>query len=214
MAKSLSLITAPAVEPVVIDDVLPDLGYPVSSGLDEATLAVITARVTPKIIAARSFVEGYLRLALITQTLQLTMDGFPGQDRRYNRCGYHEIVLPRPPFQSIVSFHYVDMNGTLQSLTEDTTYGNSTSLQYTYQLATGGERAAARLTPSFGRPWPPIRWVPNNVLIQYKTGFGDTATTVPEAIKTEIRIRTKWLYEGSSGCEPSLSSVDYFRYLL
>src|SRR5690242_4477350 len=154
---SLTLITPPAVEPVSLDDVTEILSYGPTSGLDATTLALLTSRLTPLITSARMACEDYLRGALITQTWQLQLDGFPGFNTRYNWNGYPAILVPKPPFQSIISFQYVDVGGVLQTMAEDTTYGVNDPTFYSYQLDPGGQTQPARILPAYARPWPPTR---------------------------------------------------------
>jgi hypothetical protein len=146
---------------------------------------MMSGRLTPLITAARVACENEIRLAFNTQSWLLKLDGFPGYDGLYNRNDYPGIRLPKPPFQSIQSFQYVDTAGILQALVQDVTYGNS-GLFYGYQLSLGSDSQPARLIPSFARPWPPSRLVPNNVLVQFTAGYGGTKTVSIAASATAI----------------------------
>jgi hypothetical protein len=165
------LITPPASEPVTLAEVKLQLGFgPVEDSTREAS-AILSEKLRPFILAARRECESYCRRVFITQRWLLRRDGFPGGDFAYNGHGYAEILLPKPPFQSIDFFKYVDTAGAVQSLTLDTTYGNG-SLQYGYQLRRGTLTQPARVMPSWARPWPPSRMVPSNVMIQFRCGYG------------------------------------------
>lgn len=203
----LVLVTPPASEPVVVDDLLQDLGYGPASDLDSGTLAILTGRLTPKILAARVDCENYTRRAFITQTWQLKRDGFPGFNAKYDRTGYPQILIPKPPFQSIDSFQYVDVAGVLQTLTVDVSYGNDPSNFYGYQLDPGSDGQPARVLPPFARPWPPTRLVPNNVLIQFVCGYGDAASDVPAPILMGIRFLTQFYYEQGAAVDAPLPRV-------
>lgn len=92
----LTLVTAPSVEPVSLDDAKLYLRI---DGTDE------DAVIGDLIKAARTVVEQKGRLALITQTWDYTLDAWPDVIR-----------IPIGPVQSVVSVTYVDSNGTTQTL--------------------------------------------------------------------------------------------------
>ena len=96
------------------------------------------------------------------------------------------IVLPKPPFQSIVSFNYIDTQGVTQDMTV-----------YGFQQDPGSETQPARLTPPFAQPWPPIRRIPNNVSVEFICGYGDTGDTVPEPIRDAILFAAQFFYDGN-----------------
>lgn len=171
--KDIVLVQGPAAEPVSVQDMLTQLGF---GDISDSTLnAVLNTKLSAYITAARRKCEGYTRRAFITQRWLLKLDGFPGSNWTYEWDGYPEILLPVPPTQSIDFLRYVDTAGNVQTLTLDTTYGNS-SLQYCYQFARGSETQAARLLSGWARPWPPTRMVPANVLVQFRCGYGGPLT--------------------------------------
>jgi uncharacterized phiE125 gp8 family phage protein len=97
---SLTVTTAPTVEPISVSDVKCNLG--IEEHDDDAEIA-------SRIEAVRDAAQGVLWSALLTQTLTLKIDrGFPS-------C----IVLPRAPLQSVTSVAYVDQNGDSQTLAAD-----------------------------------------------------------------------------------------------
>lgn len=91
---ALTLVTAPAVEPITLDDAKRHLRVD-ESDEDGHILALISA--------ARAYAENFTRRALITQTWDATFDGFP-----------RVFSIERPPLQSVTaaSFTY-DLNGTM-----------------------------------------------------------------------------------------------------
>lgn len=170
MSESIALISAPVAEPVSLTMATKQLnlddGYTDDDGF-----------ITGLITAARQACENYTNRVLLTQTWILRRDSFPGHNLRYQWDGYPQINLPKPPFQSVASFQYVDVSGTPQTLTQDTTYGtNPANPQYGYQLERGSETQPARLLPPFARPWPPTRMVPANVIVQFRCGYGGPIT--------------------------------------
>ena len=93
---SLTLITAPAIEPLTLADAKAHARVSVTD--DDALI-------TAFIQAARERCENMLGRALITQTWEKVLDQFPTA-----------IQLSWPPIQSIVSVKYIDANGAQQTL--------------------------------------------------------------------------------------------------
>jgi hypothetical protein len=181
------LIAPPASEPVTLAEVKLQLGMgPVEDSTREASM-ILADKLRPFMLAARRECENYCRRVFITQRWLLRQDGFPGGDFEYSKR-HPEILLPKPPFQSIDFFKYVDVSGVVQTLPLDTTYGNG-SLQYGYQLRRGTQTQPARLLPSWARPWPPSRRVPSSVMIQFRCGYGQPITcsmTAASAVLTVV----------------------------
>ncbi len=90
------VVTAPASEPVSVDDLMDLANIDVK---DQPAL------LTGYITAARIMVDKDCERALMPQTLRLYMDAFPG----------YEVFLERPPVQSITSIVYYDTDGTSQT---------------------------------------------------------------------------------------------------
>ncbi|MGQ0589312.1 MAG: head-tail connector protein [Sphingosinicella sp.] len=160
----LKLITAPALEPVSLAEArahcrvdLPD---------DDGLLAGY-------ILAARQWAETYLRRALVTQTFELTLEGFSP-----------EIVLPRPPHQSVTSIQYLDGAGTLQTLAAS---------EYQVDLSSGS--LAARIRPAYLKTWPTTRLDSYDaVRVRYVAGYGANPWNGPDAIRSAILLLLGHLY--------------------
>jgi gp6-like head-tail connector protein len=168
--EPLRLITPPAAEPVALSDFKNILRIPLADTSWDSTLTIY-------LVAAREQVENYCRIALITQTWLARLDQFPSIPLRYDRNGYPQILLPKPPFQSVQSFTYVDTSGAVQTLTRDASYGTNLAAPfYGYQLTPGGGIFPAALTPPWARPWAPQRMVPANTTIQFRCGYGGPVT--------------------------------------
>jgi hypothetical protein len=177
MSESIALIAAPAAEPVTLSDLKLQLGFGPMQDSDRAASQILNDKLRAFIIAARQDCENWCNRVFVTQTWILRRDSFPGHNLRYLGNGYPEIRLPKPPLQSICSFQYIDVAGTPQTLTQDTTYGaNPANPQYGYQLERGDEIRFGRLLPPFARPWPPTRMVPANVIVQFRCGYGGPIT--------------------------------------
>lgn len=171
--EDIVLITPPTAEPITLAEAKLQLGFGPMQDSDRAASQILNDKLRAFIVAARQDCENYTRRAFVTQHWLLRRDSFPGHNLRYEWNGYPQIELPKPPFQSIDSFQYVDVSGTVQTLTIDTTYGTDpANPEYGYQLDRGSETQAARLLPPFARPWPPTRMVPSNVMVKFRCGFG------------------------------------------
>lgn len=168
------LITPPAAEPVSLDEMMQMLGM--GSVIDDTLAGVVATQLNGYLLAARQDCENYCRRVFITQTWLMKCDGWPHRDMSYDWDGYRAIMLPKPPFQSIEFFRYVDFTGALLDLPLDDTYGNGSEQgQYRYRLIPGSETQPARVLPAWLTPWPLVRQIPANVLLQFKAGYGGPA---------------------------------------
>lgn len=157
---SIALITPPAVEPITVAQLMNQMGF---ATIADGTLeAVLNTQLTTAIQGARGNIESFLRRVLITQHWLLRRDCFT----------HHAIDLPKPPFQSIDWFKYVDNGGSVQDLLLDSTYGQNFSSPYGYQLDRGSETQPASLYPPWSKPWPPTLRVPSSIMVQFRCGYG------------------------------------------
>lgn len=184
---SLKRTAAPAVLPVSVRDAMDQ------ARVDDTTNA---RRIYALMRAATGMAEGRLRKSLITQTWQQRIDNWPNFDGdygygdwrhndmweyvRYNR--YRELVLFRPPVQSVTSITYIDPAGVTQTLASDK-----------YILDSDSE--PARIAPQLGFVWPAIKMLPFSIKITYKAGYGDTAASVPDTIKQWILLAVAAMYQ-------------------
>lgn len=116
-------------------------------------------------------VEQILNRSLVTQTLDLYLDGFPAEA---------EIPLPRPPLQSVTGVNY-----TVQGATGD---WGSTFAAANY--ATDVKSVPGRVSLKANKTWPSATLETTNpVRVRYVAGYGDHGSDVPEAIRTAILLR-------------------------
>lgn len=160
-AYGLTTYSAPASEPVTLTQAKAHCR--VDSVDDDPLISAL-------IVAAREYAEVFLGRALITQTLDLTLNGFAPI-----------IELPRPPLQSVTSITYTDSNGTAQALS---------STYYTVDT----KREPGRVFEAYGYNWPTTQAVINAVTIRYVAGYGE-ATSVPQRIKQAILLAVGHWYE-------------------
>jgi hypothetical protein len=160
------LITPPVSEPVLLTDAANHLRQDPSD-----------PTIPGFISAARAAVENHTHRVLCTQTWQYLRDGWPPFDPAYTRIGYAELLVPKPPFQSLDFLKYLDTSATWQTMPAcDNTGMPPTGQFWGYQIDPGGPVSIARLTPPYAVPWPPLRRIPNNVILQWTSGYGQFIT--------------------------------------
>jgi uncharacterized phiE125 gp8 family phage protein len=122
--------------------------------------------------AARQMIDGqdgWLGRALLTQTWQGMLDGFP--------C--REIRVPLPPLQDVSAMRYVDGSGATQELDSSD-----------YQIV---QSARPYIMPAFGKSWPSSFCGPDAVSIEFVAGYGDNPEDVPEPIRSAIALQVSSL---------------------
>lgn len=164
---SLSLVTAPALEPITMADA--KLHCKVDTTLEEPLFG-------PWITAARQYAETFTHRALLTQTWDLKLDRFP--------CG--AIELPCPPVQSVTSVTYLDTAGASQTW--------SSSL-YETDLPAGPQAMPGRLQPVYGEVYPLTREVFNAVTVRVVCGYGAAPSSVPALLREALLMLVARMYE-------------------
>lgn len=167
---ALELVTAPAVEPVTVEEAKTHLRVDSEDFENDYIETLITT--------ARQEAENFLRRALITQTWRLSLDGWPART----------LVLPIPPLQSVSTVKYLDTSGTLRTLTADTDY------------VVDAASTPARIYPAYAQTWPTVRAIEKSVQVEFVAGYGDAASDVPQAIRHAILliIRDYYDFRGST----------------
>jgi len=173
----LQLVTPPAGEPISLAEAKQHLR--VDGGDDDLLIGSL-------IIAARQAAETITGRQLMTARWRLVLDAFPGPLLMNAGSGSsfslpaHAILLAKCPVQSVVSVEYLDMNGTTQVLPAS---------DYVLDAA----REPARLSPVFGKTWPPTLPQIGAVTVTFDAGYG-SASEVPEGLKSWIKLRVGSLY--------------------
>lgn len=162
---SLRVVTPPAVEPVTVDDAKQQCRI---DAPDEDNL------IAGYIVAARQYIESASGWAMMTQTLELGLRGFPEEDRIY---------LPRPPLQSVTSVLYTDVSQTTYTLPPTTGYLVD---QYS---------EPAQIVLPFGQVWPSlILSTARPLVVQFIAGY-TSAPLVPNPLKQAILMLVSHWYE-------------------
>lgn len=164
MNGTYKLLTAPTSEPISTAEAKAHLRVDIA---DDDTL--IDSLVT----AARDYVERATRRALISQTWQLFLDGWPGDGI---------FVLPRPPLQSISHIKYYDTAGSAATWSSTNYFVDTISEPGRIFLAYNGTYPTTQLRPN------------NGVEVQFIAGYG-AANTVPQIYKQAILLLVGHWYE-------------------
>lgn len=161
---ALTLVTAPPAEPITLAEAkaLPK----VEDDAEDTLLAAI-------IVAARRWVEETCGRALVTQTWDFSMDGFP-------RGSF--IKLPRPPLVSVTSITYYD-----EDLSTSTVFASSK-----YQV--DAAKTPGLIALKYGESWPTdsLR-LSSGVVVRFVAGYG-AAAAVPGDIKHAVKLLVSDMY--------------------
>lgn len=182
----LKLVTAPTKEPLTVEQLRQEGGYP-----EDAETDAMLAR---NIKAARVWVENYLSRFLLEQTWDLLLMGFPCSERY--KLHSNEIRVPRAPLKAtggIVRIYYLDSTGT-----QITTLAAVTD----YEVAARSEPAV--VVPAYGRSWPSTYPTLKNgnypVEVRFTAGAAvaggaDPGVNVPENFRKAILLLACHWYE-------------------
>jgi hypothetical protein len=157
------------------------------------------ALIVDLITAATDMVERYLAVSLLEQTLELRLDGFPGDadenllalgpgvhtaSLSFVLSGTGEIELPAGPIQSVESI--------VATMRDNSTV---TVDPATYSLDGEGWRVFL----NDGQVWPVDLRARDAVRVQYVAGYG--AGNIPAPILQAIKQHIAVMYEHRGGCE-------------
>jgi len=199
-SKSYRLITAPAAEPVSVSEAKTFLRV---DGSEEDTL------IGTLIASARRAAEEYMKRALITQTWELTMDGFVETEELSEGWsvgptpdyfgGGGVIQLSRQPIRAVVSIKTYNLANT-----ESTVSAGA----YTLDVATG------QILLNSGQTWPSDLRDHCAVKVNFTAGYGDAGTDVPAPIRQGIQQHVMAMYESRMCADMpagSMALYDSFR---
>jgi uncharacterized phiE125 gp8 family phage protein len=153
---SLTLVTAPTVEPIAIGDVRDALRLGEN---DEVPL------LERYITSARQQVENDTQRKLVTQTWDVAIDCWP--------CGDVPLCLPIAPIQSVTSITAYAEDGTSSVWSTDA---------YAVDLAS----TPPRIYLKSGQSWPSDRRTYVAGVIRVVAGYGDSGSSVPMALRTAM----------------------------
>ena len=185
--KTVLVITAPASYGVTAADMEAFLNL--SSGQD-------TALLTAFIAASYDQIRQYLRRSIITETLELRMDGFPGYDEGRELAlgpGVHEVSIP---WLTNYGGRAIDLPfGPVASITSITTYDRaSDAAVFDADLY---EHDRTRVYLNEGATWPTSLRQRDAVAIQYVSGEASPPAAIIQGIKQHVAA----MYECREGCD-------------
>lgn len=138
----LTLVTAPAVEPVSVAEAKAHLRVDISE--DDTLIGTY-------ITAAREYAEAYAVARFVTQTWEVALDTWPGR----------RLELPwSTPLQSVTSITYTDRDGNTGTVSSSD-----------YIVDTRSEPGAVMLKGTASWPAVDLREV-NGVVVRFVTGYG------------------------------------------
>lgn len=202
---SLSLVTAPATEPITLAEAKEQLRIDTS---DEDTY------ITNLIIAARELAEKFTRLSFIDTTWRIFFDQYPflrsqngyvgsyGSDLFYGNASAREIFLPRGEIQSVTSVKVYDDSDVSATIA---------SSNYFVSAYNQGSQGYLSFRKNFTLPI--INRVKDGLEIEYVAGFGSSASDVPQGIKQGLLEQVAFMYENRGDCDCSSMSKESVRWL-
>lgn len=162
---SLTVATAPAIEPVTLSEMKDHLRVDVDE--DNVLIAGL-------ISAAREYCEQAARRTFINTTYDLTLDGWPADGL---------FVLPQPPLSSVTGIYYTDEDGA------EATYDSAN-----YIVDSGSEPGRVRLKPTAAFPSTTLQSI-NGVRVRFVAGYGSTTASVPARYRQAIKLLVGHWYE-------------------
>jgi uncharacterized phiE125 gp8 family phage protein len=161
---ALSLFTEPADEPITVEEAKAHLRVDFADD-DDYIIGLITA--------ARMITEERTYRALITQTWDYILDGFPPN---------YIIRIPKSKLQSVTSITYTDMNGT-DHIFDPANY------------IVDKKSIPGRISLGYNKLWPVTILQPiSAVSIRFIAGYGD-ATAVPQPLIHAMKYLISQWYE-------------------
>jgi uncharacterized phiE125 gp8 family phage protein len=152
---SLHLVTRPQREPLSISDLRNHLK--IGDDVEDGSLLRLSRQV-------RSRGERVTRRAFLTQTWDQYLDDWPDDG---------QIVLPKPPLQSVTFVKYVDTAGVTQTWTAS---------DYRVDTPSGDYCARGRIALAYATPWPIALAVSNAIQVRFVCGYGDRPEDVPDLL--------------------------------
>jgi len=182
-----SLITAPAIEPVTLDEAKDFLRL-VTTTPEEDTL------ITSLIIASRIEAEKFTSLAFITQTWQLLSDIIPPSLHTLNLLNQPvQVVISKPPLQSVTF---------VKTFNEDNTENLIAASNYFVSIYEGEcpEKGRVTFNRDFVFPTNDTLRPSDAFTIEFVAGFGDAAADVPQGIRNGILQEVAFRFENRGDC--------------
>ena len=187
IATSYKVITQPATE-VVATDVM-------KNNLKLDGITADDSLVATLLIAARQRCEEYCNIKFIDTVVEQVWDEFP-KGAKFQNC----LNLTIGNASAVESFKYYDEAGEIQ------TWSASNYILDTYSKS-------GRICTAANVDYPTIDTDRiNAIVVRYTSGFGSSASTVPDAIKHAIMLQASYLYSNREDKAHTMSTLS--EYLL
>ena len=187
IATSYKVITQPATE-VVATDVM-------KNNLKLDGITADDSLVATLLIAARQRCEEYCNIKFIDTVIEQVWDEFP-RGAKFQNC----LNLTIGNASAVESFKYYDESGVIQ------TWSASNYILDTYSKS-------GRICTAANVDYPTIDTDRiNAIVVRYTSGFGSSASTVPDAIKHAIMLQASYLYSNREDKAHTMSTLS--EYLL
>lgn len=178
MSIIITLKTAPAIEPVSIEDLMDYIR------IDDHDEEIFLDRLLK---SAREKMEAITSRAFITQTWTYFLTEWPGE-------AFME--LPRPPLQSVTSIKYTDYLGVQTTFTEAGNWGADTDSE------------PGQVILDYGIDWPSVTLRDRlPIEVEYVAGYGLLADNVPGPITQAIEELVHFWYDNRGGGLPVPSNI-------
>lgn len=179
---ALKLKTAPAIEPVSLDEIKNHLRLDLDDLTEDDLLTTL-------IITAREWCESFQNRQYTTATWELWLDQWPLGDR---------LSIPLPPLQAVNSVKYYGTDNTEYTMPADDYFVDNKS-------------EPGRLALAYGKTWPTTTLRPvNGICIEFDAGYGDAAASVPKRAKHAMSLLIGHLYENrEAGVEKALQEIPF-----
>lgn len=125
------------------------------------------------ITTSQSLAERIMRRAILTQTWRMVCEGFP--------CAGEDLVIPKPPLQSVESIVYVDGDGVEQDWT-------GSPLPYDVSAPSGPTASYARVRPAYGQTWPVTRCQFGAVQVTFVAGWAEVEDVPAEIVHGQLLV--------------------------
>lgn len=126
--------------------------------------------------AAEGWVEALTNRQLVEATWTLKLDRFPA-------C---EIILPKPPLQSVSSIKYYDPDGVLQTWADT---------NYSVDAPAGPFAVRGRIIPGYSVIYPTTQAIRDAVEIEFVAGYGDAYSDVPGGLRQALLLLVGEMFE-------------------
>lgn len=154
------------------------------------TNTTVDPELTRIISAARRQVERMTRRALITQTWELQLDGFPAAA---------SFELPRPNLLTVTSLTYRDTAGSWQTMSAS---------DYVVDAPAGPTAERGVVSLAYGETWPSTYDESPAVKVRFTAGYGATAELVPEDIRQAVLMVCGELYGPALANEYTRAAIE------